>query len=300
MGDLDDIDFGADTDAIRRWLAKRATYAEDPVDPVRGGKHRVDPPGTVDPQRLSVPNARDAGRDVLAALVTPVPPAPRKYETPFLPPERTSEEPAEVPPPADATEIAGPADAEVEPAQSSHPATPTSPTGTKPNQASPYASTPEEEERRLQSRSTNAVFKPRHAARNVITGVVILVAALTVGAGYLAYQERTNVMYGLVVLLIILTIIVWAVRATTTVTELAVIRGQLEMIHDGKFEVIDLASPYTPVLVEGRAGHRSWRVFIERHDRPLLEIDSSVVDPHHFTAVLQQIRPELRSDRTTD
>lgn len=296
MGDLHDIDFGADTDAIRRWLAKRATYADDPVDPVRGGKHRVDPPGMVHPQRLSVPNARDVGKDVLAALVTPVPPPPLKYATPpFQTPERTHPEPAATPPPTDATDKTGTTD--VAPAQSSPPAAPTAPTGTKPSEGSPYASTPEDEEKLLQVRSTNAVFKPRHAARNVITGVVVLVAALTVAAGYVAYQERTNVMYGLVVLLTVLTIIVWAVRATTTVTELAVIRGQLEMIRDGKFEVIDLASPYTPVLVEGRAGHRSWRVFIERHDQPLLEIDRSVVDPHHFTAVLQQLRPELRSDR---
>jgi hypothetical protein len=86
---------------------------------------------------------------------------------------------------------------------------------------------------------------------------------------------------------------VWAVRAGTPTTELAVIRGQLEMIHAGKFEVIDLSSPYTPVKVEGRPGHRGWKVLIERPDQPLLVIDKSVVDPEHFSSVLHRLRPDL-------
>jgi hypothetical protein len=281
MGELEDVDFGADTDAIRRWLAKRATYADEGSDAAGGGKHRVDPPGTVDPRRLSVPNAQDAGQHVLEALIAPEPPVARKWPTLYKPAAKAPE-----------------AETTTDPAANAHP-TPPPRMGTTPGTRSPYASTPEHEDELLRSRSTNAVFKPRLGARNAITGMVVLVAALTAVAGYAAYQERTNVAYGLVVLLAVLTIIVWAVRSTITVTELAVIRGQLELISDGGFEVIDLASPYTPVLVEGRAGHRGWRVLIERHDRPLLEIDKSMVDPYHFTAVLQRIRPELRSDGTT-
>jgi len=91
-----------------------------------------------------------------------------------------------------------------------------------------------------------------------------------------------------------LTLVVWAVRAGTPTTELAVIRGQLEIIHAGKFEVIDLSSPYTPVLVEGRPGHRGWKVLIERPDQPLLVIDRSVVDPQHFSAILYRLRPDLK------
>jgi len=80
---------------------------------------------------------------------------------------------------------------------------------------------------------------------------------------------------------------------------MAVIRGQLEMIRHGKFEVIDLASIYTPVAVEGRPGHRGWKVLIERHDEPLMVIDSSMVDPHTFTAVLHRVRPDLRPQEAT-
>jgi hypothetical protein len=116
--------------------------------------------------------------------------------------------------------------------------------------------------------------------------------------GYRAYEEGTTVNYGLTVLLIVLTTVIWAARATTSVTEMAVIRGQLEIIRNGKFEVIDLASVYTPVAVEGKPGHRGWRVLIERHDQPLMVIDASMVDPHRFTAVLYRVRPDLRPGAT--
>ncbi len=268
MGEFDEMDFGADTDAIRKWLEKRASYADEVDDPVRGGKHRVDPPGTVDPRRLSVPNARDAGQHVLDALVAPEPPVAAKWPTPYQP-------------------------AVKEPADKGFP-TPPPRTGTTPGTRSPYASTPEREGELTASGSTNAVFKPRAGYRYAITAVLIAVALLTVAAGYRLSQERTTVNYGLVALLALLTLVVFGVRASTSVTELAVIRGQLEMIRNGKFEVIDLASPYTPVLVEGRPGQRSWRVLIERHDQPLLVLDRSMVDPEQFTAVLHRLRPDLR------
>jgi hypothetical protein len=248
------MDFGADTDAIRRWLAKRATYADENDDPVRGGKHRVDPPGTVDPQRLTVPSTRDAGRDVLDALVAPTPPVATRWPAPYRSPT--------------GTDAAG-APADTDPAAKSHP-TPPPRTGTTPGTGSPYASTPEHEEQLTSSRSTNAVFRPRTGARTATTVIFVASAALTVAAGYRAYQEPTTVNQVLTGLLGLLTLVVWAVRASTSVTELAVIHGQLEVLRNGKFEIIDLASIYTPVAVEGKPGHRGWKVLIERHDQPLM------------------------------
>jgi hypothetical protein len=277
MPAVDEMDFGADTDAIRRWLAKRETYAEEVGD----GKHRVDLPGTVDPERMSVPNAREAGQHVLDALVAPEPPIATRWPIPYKP---TKQQDA--------------ATADTDPASKGYP-TPPPRTGTTPGKGDPYASTPEHEEELTSSRSTNAVFKPRKAARRTITFVFFAIAAMTIGQAYLTYQERTSVNYGLTVLLALLALVVWGVRASTSVTEMAVIHGQLEMIRDGKFEVIDLASIYTPVTVEGRPGHRGWKVYIERHDEPLLVIDSSMVDPHTFTAVLHRLRPDLRPQEAT-
>lgn len=58
MGSVEDIDFGPDTDAIRRWLAQRGTYAGEAGDPVRDG-HRIDAPSRVEWQQLPVPGASD-------------------------------------------------------------------------------------------------------------------------------------------------------------------------------------------------------------------------------------------------
>lgn len=281
MAAVDEMDFGADTDAIRRWLAKRATYAGDQGDPLRG-KHRVDLPGTVDPQSLSVPSNSDAGKQVLEALVAPEPPIATRWPIPY---KSATKEP-------DASGTGGDA------AAKGHP-TPPPRTGTTPGRPDPYASTPEHEEELATSRSTNAVFKPRMGARHTITVVLLAVVAMTVAAGYRAYQEPTTVNYGLTALLALLTLVVWGVRASTSVTELAVIRGQLEMIRNGKFQVIDLASIYTPVAVQGRPGHRGWKVLIELHDQPLLVVDGSMVDPHKFMAVLHRVRPDLRPEQAT-
>jgi hypothetical protein len=284
MGDLDEIDFGADTDAIRKWLAKRATYAGELGDPVRGGKHRVDLPGTVDPERLTVPDTSEAGKHVLEALVAPEPPVATRWPSPYRPAAQEAED-------------AGTAVA-TDPAADGHP-TPPPRTGTTPGRPSPYASTPQHEEELTSSRSTNAVFEPRTGARHTITAALLAIATMTLGAGYRAYQEPTTVNQGLTLLLALLTLVVWGVRASTSVTELAVIRGQLEMIRNGKFEVIDLASIYTPVAVQGRPGHRGWKVLIERHDEPLLVIDGSMVDSRRFTEILHRVRPDLRSPAAT-
>ncbi|KAA1421512.1 hypothetical protein F0U44_04270 [Nocardioides humilatus] len=275
MGELDEIDFGADTDSIRRWLAKRATYANELGDPDGGARHRVDPPSTVDPLSLAVPNARDAGQDVLEALIAPTPPIATRWPTPYKKAEPVVEPAGE------------------EQVKAVH-ANPPPRTGTTPGHRSPYASTPEHEEELTSSRSTNAVFKPRNWPHHMTTVILVAVAAATALTGYQAYLDRTTMAYGLAALCGLLLIIVWAVRATTSVTEMAVIRGQLEIIHNGKFEIVDLASPYTPVLVEGRPGHRGWKVLIERHDQPLLILDKSMVDPRIFMAVLERLRPDLR------
>ena len=284
MAGLDEMDFGADTDAIRRWLAKRATYAEDAEGADGGGKHRVDLPGKADPQRLSVPNSRDAEQHVLDALVVPDPPIATQWPRPYQPPVTD-------PDGARAT-------ADTDPAAEDH-RTPPPRTGTTPGHGSPYASTPEHEEVLTSRRSTNAVFKPRVAARHTTTLVFLAIAAMTVAAGYRSYQEPTTVNQGVTVLLALLALVVFGVRASTSVTELAVIHGQLEMIRNGRFEVIDLGSVYTPVVVEGKPGHRGWRVLIERHGQPLLVIDRSTVDPREFTEVLYRVRPDLRARQAT-
>ncbi|UMG91070.1 hypothetical protein [Nocardioides sp. TF02-7] len=239
--------------------------------PARGGKHRMDPPGTVDPRALAVPDARAAGRDVLEALVTPEPARP--------------EEPAEAAPDPGTD------------AERRTPPTPPAPPTPRPTPSYGAAAAVAHAERQeATSRSTNMVFEPRRWMHRTVTAVFLVGVAATAGAAYVAYRDRTTLALGLAVLAGVLTLVVWAVRASTPVTELAVIRGQLEVIRAGRFEIIDLASPFTPILVEGTPGRRGWRVLIERPEQPLLVLDRSLVDPQAFTAVLHRVRPDLRPD----
>jgi hypothetical protein len=306
MGNVEDMDFGPDTDAIRRWLAKRATYAGASGDPGPGGKHRIDTPSTDDPQTLAVPDAHVAGRDVLAALA----PEPAGPDTPS--PSGSGNSTSDVDSGSSTSDAGATYSSNDEdpgdPADDRGPDQPT-------QQALPYYPTPakrkvppkqhrqgsfsamaHDQEQENIGRSTNMVFKPRRGVQHAITVALVAVVAATALSGYAAYREQTNQAYGITGILAALAIIVWAIRASTTTIELAVIRGQLEMIRGGSFEVIDLASPYTPVLVEGRPGRRGWRVLIERWGEPLVVLDRSVVDPEQFMAVLYRIRPDLRPD----
>lgn len=60
MLSVEEVDFGRDTDAIRRWLAQRETYVGEAGDPVR----RIELPITVEPGEPAVSDAR---RDVVEA-----------------------------------------------------------------------------------------------------------------------------------------------------------------------------------------------------------------------------------------
>jgi hypothetical protein len=64
MLSVEEIDFGPDTDAIRRWLAQRETYVGEAGDPVGHGERRIELPITVEPGE---PTVSDARRDVVEA-----------------------------------------------------------------------------------------------------------------------------------------------------------------------------------------------------------------------------------------
>jgi hypothetical protein len=219
------------------------------------GRHRRSEPTA--PPRESLPSGTTAARAVLSAL-DPAPTAAAPAEQPAAPTAPVAPAPRKIP-----TYQPDPSTwAELEPP----------PAGT----------------------SLNRVFRPRSGVRTVVSGVLLLAVAATAAAGWYAYQEQTATTIGMAAILALLTLVVWAVRAGAAPVELAVLNGQLEMIHGGRFEVIDLASPFTPVLVEGEPGRRGWRVLIERPEQPLLVIDKTVVDPHEFSEVLLRLRPDLR------
>lgn len=268
-------EFGPDTDAIRAWLEKRKTYADDDFV----ARHRADappaPPATPSHAASSStgetmpapaapiptsPDHRDVGRSVIAAIAQPE--APR-------------------------TEVAhhasGGLAARANPPQPS--AASSAPT--------PNPSRWTEPERVTRTSVTDVEFKQRGLARKVASAILLACLAATGYAIYLAISDRTQTNIALAVAFGVVTLIVWAARTGMTTVQLAIHRGHLEVRRGGTVEKIDLGNPYTPVAVLGEPTDRGWCVLIERFDKPLFVVSPSLVEPDRFIEVLYRMRPDV-------
>jgi hypothetical protein len=130
-------------------------------------------------------------------------------------------------------------------------------------------------------------FKPRGSGRRVVGFLTLVSLVATAYCGWLAYDARTLVSYGVVATVAVLTAILWAVWAASPVSHLHVHGGVLEVQRAGKTERFDLTSLYTVVRVEGRPRSSKWRVLIERPANAPFVIDRTMVDPKAFTKVLE-------------
>lgn len=135
------------------------------------------------------------------------------------------------------------------------------------------------------------VFAPRRGTQRLLT-VVALAAAVVAGLALrAALAEPGPTWTGLAVIAGLTSLALWAVRASATPARLRVQLGQLEIVHGGRREVVDLAGDYTDVEVHGRPGHRGWRVVFPRREGEPVVVDASVVDAHEFMRVLRAYRP---------
>ena len=146
-------------------------------------------------------------------------------------------------------------------------------------------------------RATDVVFAPRRAAR-VALGLLLVVALIaTAGAAYLAVEEHDASSIGLAVLLGLVGLVLYAVRAGSSSVELSITAGHLELVRSGQRTVVDLTSPFTRLEVvgrpapRGRPGNLRWKVLIARADAEPLVVDSSMVDPVAFTEAVEAWRP---------
>lgn len=138
--------------------------------------------------------------------------------------------------------------------------------------------------------SLNVEFEPKIAARRVI-GLLLLVALIvTAGAAYLAYEDPRPLTLGAAGTLLAVTLVLYAVRAGSTPTLVAIRSGQLEVTRGKTHEVFDLTSRFTRIEVVGKPGGRGWKVLFGRFGRDPLVINSSIVDPKKFTAELERYR----------
>lgn len=262
-----ELEFGPDTDTIRQWLEKRHTYKED------AGRHRDD-------------TAAEAAH---AAVASETPLTARQDSTSAG--RAVLEGIGSIPPPTDGdSHRVG---------RSILEGLGTTPTPPAPEQPAAAAPTPISELQvtaasAVPGRSTDQTFAPRSATRRVLSIVFLLVLASTAFAGWRAYEERTSTWYVIAGVAGVLTLVVWAIRSTTTTSEVEIRRGELRISRGGTIEVVDIANPFTPVALLGEPGHRNWRVLVERPGRPLLHVDGTMVDAQEFTELLLRLRKDLQ------
>ncbi|QYJ04714.1 hypothetical protein KUV85_03255 [Nocardioides panacisoli] len=146
------------------------------------------------------------------------------------------------------------------------------------------------------ARSTDVVFDERDGIRRTLTALAGLMLVAAVGAGVVAYLERTQLTLVTAATMAVLALVVWGARIAATPTRVQIRHGQLEVRRPGRVEVADLANARTPIAVVGRTSSKRWRVLIERANEPLLVVDGSMVDPDAFTDVLYHVHPQLWSE----
>ncbi|WP_364510611.1 hypothetical protein [Nocardioides sp. LML1-1-1.1] len=292
-----DDEFGPDTETIRAWLDKRATYAKDarlstapapappPVTPT--STPAPEPPAPAAP---AGPDTRVAGRSVVEALRTPEPaPEPAPTPEPVAPAvapavRATASEPAK------GVRVSTPV-----PRASYQASSREAPATAAPAPVVRRGRWTEPEANRLALEATTDVdFPVRGGARRALSLVLVASLAATGVTAYVAAQDRAPTTIGIAGVLGFLTLVVWAVRAGCTTTQLSLRRGQLTIRRAGHTELVDIGSHHTPIAIVGEPGHRRWTVLLERPGLPLVVINASMVDPHWFTSALYRLRPELR------
>lgn len=135
-------------------------------------------------------------------------------------------------------------------------------------------------------------FKPRTGTRRVLGLILLVATAATVAAGAWAWQDRSYLSYGITGTAAVLTLIVWATRASASTARLTLHGSELEIMRGGSRSLFDLAQSFTPIEVHGRPGERRWRVLFLRRGMSAYVVDASMVDPHEFMRVLRYFRPE--------
>lgn len=139
--------------------------------------------------------------------------------------------------------------------------------------------------------SLNVDFAPRTLARRIVGLLLLVSLALTAGAGYLAYQDARPLTLGAAGTLLAVTLVLYAVRAGSSTTYLAIRSGQLEVRRGKTLEKFDLTSRFTRIDVVGRPGRPGWKVLLGRFGRDPLVISAALVDPKSFMAELERYRP---------
>jgi hypothetical protein len=136
-------------------------------------------------------------------------------------------------------------------------------------------------------------FAAKRTSRRMLT--IALLAGIA-GSTYFvraAVEVKDTPSIGLAAIVILATVMIWAIRGGASLTTLEVHQGQLQVVQQGGRYVFDLASQYTRFEVHGEPGHRGWKVLFPRRGMAPFTVDASMVDPDDFMRVLRFFRPQL-------
>ncbi|CAB4712051.1 MAG: hypothetical protein F2667_07950 [Actinobacteria bacterium] len=139
----------------------------------------------------------------------------------------------------------------------------------------------------------DVTFAPVTGLRRALGLVLLASLAVTAVVGYAAYDTRSDANIGLTAIFGVLSVVLWAVRASSSVARLHLQGSQLEILSAAGRHVFDLSNPYTSIEVVGAPGRRGWRVLFHRRNMSPYEVTSSMVDPAQFMETLRYFRPEL-------
>ncbi len=136
-------------------------------------------------------------------------------------------------------------------------------------------------------------FAAKRTSRRLLT--IALLGGLAGSAYFVraAVEVKDTPSIGLAAIVVLATVMIWAIRGGASLTTLEVHQGQLEVVQQGGRFIFDLASQYTRFEVHGEPGHRGWKVLFPRRGMAPFTVDASMVDPDDFMRVLRFFRPQL-------
>ena len=136
-------------------------------------------------------------------------------------------------------------------------------------------------------------FAAKRTSRRLLT--ISLLIGIVASAYFVraAVEIKDTPAIGLAAIVVLATVMVWAIRGGASVTTLEVHQGQLQVIQQGGRFIFDLSSQYTRFEVHGEPGHRGWKVLFPRRGMAPFTVDASMVDPDDFMRVLRFFRPQL-------
>lgn len=139
-------------------------------------------------------------------------------------------------------------------------------------------------------------FRPRTLGTRVFgllaLGLAVAATAMTVAA----FKDPNVQTVGIGATLWALAGIIWAVRSGNSTARLSLNGPLLLVEYQGRREVFDLSSKWTPVEVSGSPKSMSWKVTFHRAEIGPYVIDATMVDPEEFMKVLDFFQTRMKPE----